>query len=425
MGTSARSGVRADVWRRYADFLSSPPHTVVEWHDPETTARGWLVVNSWRGGAAGGGTRMRPGCTRDEVVFLAKAMELKFSISGPAIGGAKAGIDFDPEDPRKREVLRRWFHAILPYLETRYSTAGDLNVDEVREVIPLCSELGVLHPQQGLARGHLGLTGEAMGVRLDAVRQGLGQVVDQELGLPDTRQRVADLITGFGVAVSASRLLERQGGSLEGARVLLEGFGRVGGSAALYLTRWGARVVGIIDIRNALVSQDGLGADEIEELLRQRTTNRLPPGLLAADKEAAREQFHSVPADICVCAASSGTVDGPAMDRLADQGVQAIISGANRPFASSFPGDTSIDHEADERFAVVADIIANCGTAHAFAYQIELDDPATPAEVFDSVEVTISGALDEAVTRAGSAERGLLGAALESTLERAGGTDDG
>jgi glutamate dehydrogenase (NAD(P)+) len=418
METSARSGVRADVWRRYADFLSSPPHTVVEWHDAESTARGWLVVNSWRGGAAGGGTRMRSGCTRDEVVFLAKAMELKFSISGPAIGGAKAGIDFDPEEPHKREVLRRWFQAILPYLETRYSTAGDLNVDEVREVIPLCNELGVMHPQQGMARGHLGLRGEDMRRRLHAVGEGLGQVVSKELGFPDTRQRLADLVTGFGVAVSASRLLERQGASLEGARVLVEGFGRVGGAAALYLTRWGARVVGIIDIHNALVSQDGLGADEVEDLLRQRTTNRLPLGGSAEGAGTSREQFHSVPADICVCAASSGTVDGPAMDRLADQGVRAIISGANRPFASSFPGDTSIDREADDRFAVAADIIANCGTAHAFAYQIELDEPATPAEVFDSVEVTISGALDEAIARAGSTERGLLGAALECTLQR-------
>ncbi len=282
----------------------------------------------------------------------------------------------------------------------------------------MCSELGVIHPQQGMARGHLGLRGDDMQRRLQAVGEGLGQVVSADLGFPDTKQRVADLVTGFGVAVSASRLMERQGTSVEGARVLVEGFGRVGGSAALYLTRWGAQIVGIVDLHNALISEDGLGAAEVEELLRRRTSNRLPLGGAREGATAARERFHSVPADICVCAASSGTVDGPTMDRLADQGVRAIISGANRPFASAFPGDTSIDHEADERFAVVADIIANCGTAHAFAYQIQRDEPATPGDVFDSVEVTISSALDEAVTRAGSTERGLLGAALESTLER-------
>ncbi len=45
------------------------------------------------------------GLTRDEVTFLAKAMELKFAFAGPPIGGAKSGIDFDPADPRKKEVL--------------------------------------------------------------------------------------------------------------------------------------------------------------------------------------------------------------------------------------------------------------------------------------------------------------------------------
>jgi glutamate dehydrogenase/leucine dehydrogenase len=66
----------------------------------ETGARAWLVINSLRGGAAGGGTRMRLGLDPREVIYLAKAMELKFSISGPPIGGAKTGIDFDPLDPR-------------------------------------------------------------------------------------------------------------------------------------------------------------------------------------------------------------------------------------------------------------------------------------------------------------------------------------
>ncbi len=132
----ATQRVGRDVWERYAEYLSRAPETVVEWNDPESPARGWLVINSLKGNAAGGGTRMRAGLTREEVVFLAKVMELKFAISGPPIGGAKSGLDFDPDDPRKGEVLQRWFTAIRPYLENHYSTAGDLNVHEVREVQP-------------------------------------------------------------------------------------------------------------------------------------------------------------------------------------------------------------------------------------------------------------------------------------------------
>jgi hypothetical protein len=140
---------RESVWQRYAAFLRRPPLVALEWHDAETPARGWLVINSLRGGAAGGGTRMRAGLGRREVVYLAKTMELKFLFSGPPIGGAKSGIDFDPADPRRRDVLRRWFQAIAPYLHACYGTGGDLNVDEMLDVIPACEEIGLAHPQEG------------------------------------------------------------------------------------------------------------------------------------------------------------------------------------------------------------------------------------------------------------------------------------
>jgi xanthine/CO dehydrogenase XdhC/CoxF family maturation factor len=119
------------TWRRYAAYLRKPPELSVAWHDAETGARAWLVVNSWRGGAAGGGTRMRLGVEPREVIYLAKAMELKFALAGPPIGGAKSGIDFDPSDPRRQQVLERWWRSILPLLRDRYGTGGDLNVDEV------------------------------------------------------------------------------------------------------------------------------------------------------------------------------------------------------------------------------------------------------------------------------------------------------
>jgi hypothetical protein len=83
------------VWRRYGEYLRRPPLLTVEWADPETSARGWLVINSLRGGAAGGGTRMRR-AHPPRGDYLAKTMELKFAFSGPPIGGAKSGIDFDP-----------------------------------------------------------------------------------------------------------------------------------------------------------------------------------------------------------------------------------------------------------------------------------------------------------------------------------------
>ena len=99
-------------------FENKRPEIVFEWKDAETEAEGWVVINSLRGGAAGGGTRMRSGLDKREVESLAKTMEVKFTVAGPPIGGAKSGINFDPKDPRKEGVLRRWYAAVAPLVET-------------------------------------------------------------------------------------------------------------------------------------------------------------------------------------------------------------------------------------------------------------------------------------------------------------------
>ena len=98
-------------------FENKTPEIVFEWSDAETEAKGWLVINSLRGGAAGGGTRMRVGLDKREVESLAKTMEVKFTVAGPDIGGAKSGINFDPREPKKDGVLRRWYKAVYPILK--------------------------------------------------------------------------------------------------------------------------------------------------------------------------------------------------------------------------------------------------------------------------------------------------------------------
>ncbi|MFN5888261.1 MAG: amino acid dehydrogenase, partial [Flavobacteriales bacterium] len=68
-------------------FEHKKPEIVFQWKDADTEAEGWVVINSLRGGAAGGGTRMRVGLDQREVESLAKTMEIKFTVAGPAIGG--------------------------------------------------------------------------------------------------------------------------------------------------------------------------------------------------------------------------------------------------------------------------------------------------------------------------------------------------
>jgi len=411
------------VWQSYQGYFRAAPEIVFEWNDRETAARGWLVINSLKGGAAGGGTRMRVGLTRDEVTFLAKAMELKFAFAGPPIGGAKSGICFDPADPRKREVLERWFRAIQSELLTRYGTAGDLNVSEITEVIPLCRDIGIGHPQIGVLRGHFGLDGEALGRRSELMHIGLDQPVPPEYGLAGKEARVFALVTGYSVTQSALRLLHHQGREPADTRVLLQGFGSVGGAAALYMVRAGFRLVGIADARGCLLHEEGFSVSEVERLLLNREGNTLP-AVTGAGASAPAAAFFDTPADMLVAAAASGTLDPGVLDRVQAAGVTSIVAGANHPFAADAPGDTSVEQDADTRFAVVADIIASCGTAHAFACQSQSDFPLQPRIVFESIETTVASAMDEAVQRAGNAQRGLLAAALAMALERCDGAPD-
>lgn len=428
------------MWRRYAAFLRQTPEQTLAWSDRETGARAWLVINSLRGGAAGGGTRMRLGVEPREVTYLAKAMELKFSISGPSIGGAKTGIDFDPSDPRKADVLERWYRAAMPMLRERYGTGGDLNIDEVLDVIPAFERLGLHHPQEGVVRGHLRPDDQLFRTIIERLQRGVEAQVhadsdvardttsqppaasapDVTRGIDGVALTIADVITGYGVAASVRRLYEQRGRSLDGVRVLLEGFGNVGAAAGLYLTRYGARVVAIRDARNTLVDGAGVGADEMEDLLRRRTNKLLPADDARVNSGLDRARFWSEPADVFVCAAISESVTTETLDQLERCGVRAIACGSNQPFRESKIGSTLIAQDADRRFTVIPDILANCGMARTFSYLMEANARTEAQPVFDAVNRTIAETLDEALDRAGGAETGMLAATVGLALDRIG-----
>ena len=264
-------------------FENKHPEIVFEWKDAETEAEGWVVINSLRGGAAGGGTRMRKGLDKREVESLAKTMEVKFTVAGPPIGGAKSGINFDPKDPRKEGVLRRWYAAVSPLLKSYYGTGGDLNVDEIHEVIPITEDCGVWHPQEGVFNGHFQPKESQKINRIGQLRQGVLKVIEDASFTPDTARKyvVADMITGYGVAESIRHYFDIWGTSagsvtqntVAGKKVIVQGWGNVGSAAAYYLAQNGALVVGIIDRVGGLINENGFTFAEIKELFLNKNGN--------------------------------------------------------------------------------------------------------------------------------------------------------
>jgi len=401
-------------WGRYATYLREAPELTLSWRDAATGARGWLVINTSRGGAAGGGTRMRPGVTPREVTYLAKAMELKFALSGPAIGGAKSGIAFEAGDARKSAVLERFYRSIEPMLRTRYGTGGDLGVDETVDVLPAFERIGVRHPQEGVVRGHLRPQESSYADVMDRLERGVTLAVHGAHAVDGVAVTVSDMVTGYGVAEAVARLLEREGRGLEGARVLVEGFGNVGASCALYLARAGARVVAVRDAQSVLVAPAGLCGEEVESLFRHRRDKLLPQDDARITRDASA---FWTDADVFVCAALSETVTPETLDRLAAKGVRVIACGANQPFREAKIGSTRVAQHADRRFSVLPDIVTNCGMARALSYLMEPAAVVEAERIFGAVRSTIADTLDEVLDRAGGATT-LLAATVGLALDR-------
>tara|TARA_Y100000994_G_scaffold225644_1_gene208123 strand:+ start:438 stop:1679 length:1242 start_codon:yes stop_codon:yes gene_type:complete len=354
------------------EYESKKPEIVFEWKDSQTDAEGWVVINSLRGGAAGGGTRMRMGLTKYEVLSLAKTMEIKFTICGPAIGGAKSGINFDPSDPRKADVLKRWYKAVSPLLKNYYGTGGDLNIDEVNEVIPMTEDCGVWHPQEGIFSGHYNPTSPEKINRIGQLRYGVKKRLEDVNYSPNPNDTimVADMITGYGVAESIKHYYKIWGGDMNNKKVLVQGWGNVGASAAYYLAKSNFNIVGIIDKDGGLINKEGFSFEEIKTLFLNKENNKLKSKNLLSFKEI-NKLIWDIPSDIFIPCAASRLVNLDHVNRLIKSGVELIASGANVPFSDSEIFYGPIAEYADQHLSVIPDFISNCGMARVFAYLME------------------------------------------------------
>ena len=400
-------------------FENKRPEIVFEWKDPETEAEGWVVINSLRGGAAGGGTRMRAGLDKREVESLAKTMEVKFTVAGPPIGGAKSGINFNPKDPRKEGVLRRWYAAVSPLLKHYYGTGGDLNVDEIHEVIPITEDCGVWHPQEGVFNGHFQPKESQKINRIGQLRQGVLKVIEDAIYSPSIERKyvVADMITGYGVAESIKHYYSIWGGDLTNKKVIVQGWGNVGSAAAYYLAQNGAKIVGIIDRVGGLINENGFSLDEIKQLYLSKNGNELNnPNLIPYDE--VNNRIWDVQADVFIPCAGSRMITENQLDRMISAGVSVISCGANVPFADPEIFFGKIAEKADSSISLIPDFIANCGMARVFAYLMSNDlDSLTDQGIFSDTSTTIQVALKKAYN-SNNHKTGLARTAFEQALDQ-------
>jgi glutamate dehydrogenase (NAD(P)+) len=323
-----------------------PPYLVTEWRDQATGIRGWFVIDRLVGGMCSGGIRMRPGVTVDEVADLARTMSHKMAVLDVPYGGAKSGIDCDPASPQAPAALRGFIEAIKPFIAERYATGADLGTRE-DDIIAACQLVGLTHPLQA------GFRTEG-GAGLNRVKQALALTSE---GVP-----ITELIAGYGVAECTMEAAQLLGIDLRNARIALQGFGNVGGAAARYLDRAGARVVLVADIEGAILAPDGLDVPHLLSI-RDRFGHidraRLKPGTRCAPEPAWLEEE----VEMVVPAAIGNAIRA---DNQAGIRCRLLVEGANNP--------VTMDAEAQlERrgITILPDFVANAAAAFLFCGLLE------------------------------------------------------
>lgn len=347
------------------------------WTDPVTGRQGFLVIDRLVRGLAGGGLRVRAGCSLEEVSRLAAAMSLKNGALGIPAGGAKCGLDCDPREPETAPLLTRFVHAMHPFWNSYVATGEDMGVQQAT-LNAIFAELGLGSSMRAALRAR-----EDFDAALDQMGAALSVTHD---GMP-----LVDLVGGYGVAAAATAALDRLGLAVEGARAVVQGFGSMGGSAARYLARRGAVVIGVADVRGLLVNLDGL---DVERLLAARDEFGVidRTALADDDRELPRDEWVALECDVLVPAAVPDAIDEANCERVL---APLVVEAANLPTTNA----------ADARLlglgvTVVPDFVANAAT-NAWAWWLALGTigPA-PADAFARIDEVISHVVREALDRA-------------------------
>lgn len=353
------------------------PRLRVIWTDPVTGRKGYAVIDRMVNGLAGGGTRMRSGVSLEEVERLARTMSYKngaFNLPG---GGAKGGLDIDPHDPQARGMLSRYVRAMRPLYLSGWGTAEDLGVTQ--------DLLGEVFAEQGL-----GLTVQAMLDR-SGNSQAAGRRISQGLAIQVDGIGLADCIGGYGVAEAAAACVDYKGWDMSEMRVVVQGFGSMGGSSARYLAKLGAKVVGVVDVNGAVTNPDAL---DVERLLKSRNAlGEIDRSALGSgDRESPGERWLEIDTDIIVPAAVADVITA---DNAAQVKARMVVEAANIPTT-----DDAQRRLYERGVVVIPDYVAN-GGANAWWWWtllgvIEADADQAFKHVSEVMRDTVKGMLERA-----------------------------
>lgn len=289
---------------------------------------GYRVVHSDIRGPAKGGIRYHPDVTLDEVRALAMWMTWKAAVVNIPFGGAKGGVTCNPKELSPKEIeniTRRFTWEISPLIGPESDIpAPDVNTNP--------QIMAWIMDTYSILKGY-------------AVP---GVVTGKPLELGGSLGRLE--ATGKGVFITASEAAKHLGFSLEGARVVIQGAGNVGGIAGQYFSRTGAKIIGISDSKGGLYNPRGL---DINVVLACKDRYQCILSREVGGEEISNGNLLELECDILVPAALENQIT---QENAPNLRCRMVVEGANGPTTP----------EADEILFdrgvfVIPDILANAG----------------------------------------------------------------
>ena len=288
---------------------------------------GYRVQHNTSRGPAKGGVRFHQDVTLSEVMALAAWMSIKNAAVNVPYGGGKGGIRVDPRQLSMKELER---------LTRRYT-----------------SEIGIIiGPTKDIPAPDVNTNEKVMAWMMDTYSMNIGETATGVVtGKPvdvggSLGRREA---TGRGVFTIACEAAAQIGLSIEGARVAVQGFGNVGGTAGKLFAEAGALVVAVQDHTGAIANDKGLN---VPKLLEHVAKTGGVAGFKGGEPIKPAE-FWGTKCDIMIPAALEGQVT---KDNAGKIKARMLIEGANGPTTPE-----ADDILNDKGVLVVPDVIANAG----------------------------------------------------------------
>lgn len=348
---------------------------------------GHRVQHNFSRGPAKGGLRYAPTVDIEEVRALAMWMTWKCALANLPYGGAKGGIAIQPRDHSRTELER---------LTRRYAS----------EILP------VIGPERDIPAPDVGTDENTMAWIMDtySVNSGYtvpGVVTGKPLQLGGSQGRAS--ATSRGVTHVALAALEMVGIEQHGARVAVQGMGKVGRDTARFLAAAGLSVVAVSDQYGAVRNPAGL---DVEALCQQLDSTGSIVGTRGSEA-LERDALLELDVDLLVPAALEGAIHEGNVDRIR---ARVIVEGANGPTT------TQADRVLNERgILVVPDILANAGGVIVSYFEWVQSNQTywwTSDEVEARLEKRILSAWNEVVSLAADRRLSLRAAAMVLAVGR-------